>query len=383
MLETGKAGPPKMLALTLAAQLIAADASAREAPPPFAEWGLEAIEIIRRDLYLSEKSLYADKMTDDGPSGPAFMWGCGVMLSALNGAAAVDPSYRPWLVEYVHALERYWSEEGPVPGLDVLPTPKPVDRYYDDNAWVVIALVESADLLGGEESAHALDFAQRTMDYVLSGEDATLGGGIYWRESDKASKNTCSNSPSAVAAYLLYQATGDDGYRDAGDRLLGWTLQRLQDPADGLMWDNIAVDGSIEKTKWSYNTALTIRALLLAADTGSGLGTPAALRTEASRMADAAIEYWIDPETGAIDDGAAFAHLLAEALLVAAGSLEEPRYRDAAEGALVWLREHGAGPGGIYPGRWSEETLEPRSEWSLMDQASAARGFLVGGNDGS
>jgi hypothetical protein len=368
-----------MLALTLAAQLIAADASAQEAPPPFAEWGLEAVEIIRRDLYLPETSLYADRMTEDGPSGPAFMWGCGVILSALNGTAAVDSSYQPWLVEYVHALERYWNEEGPVPGLDVLPTPKPVDRYYDDNAWIVIALVESAELLVGEESAYALDFARRTMDYVLSGEDDALGGGIYWRESDKASKNACSNSPSAVAAYLLYRATGDQGYRDAGDRLLSWTLEYLQDPEDRLMWDNVALDGSIEKTKWSYNTALTIRALLLAADTGSGLGTPAALRAVARRMTDAAIEHWIDRETGAIKDDAAFAHLLAEALLVAAESLEERRYRDAAEGALVWLHEHGAGPEGIYPGRWDEETLGPRPEWSLMDQASAAREFLVGG----
>ncbi|NLN89037.1 MAG: hypothetical protein GX134_02615 [candidate division WS1 bacterium] len=370
-----------MLTIGLAASLILADASVPDAPPTFKQWGLEAVDVIRRDLYLPHSDLYADKMTDDRPSGPAFMWGCGVMLSALNGAAGADPAYVPWLVEYSRALERYWNEEGPVPGLDVLPTPKPVDRYYDDNAWVVIALAESTRILDDSgldaDAAHALDLAERTMAYVLSGEDDALGGGIYWRESDKASKNTCSNSPSAVAAYTLYERTGNAEYLAAGDRLLGWVLDRLQDPEDLLMWDNMRLDGSVEHTKWSYNTALTIRALLMAAEAGSRLGTTRELRGLARRMTDAAVERWVNRDTGGIRDGSAFAHLLVEALLIAGDSLGASRYREVAHRALVRLHDEARDSHGRYPNSWEAVTTEALAEWTLMGQAAAARALLI------
>lgn len=368
-----------MLTMTVTASLFLACTP----PPPLTKWGIEAIDPILHHLYLRDSGLYADSMQRHGPSHPAFMWGCGVMLSALNGAAAADPRYVPWLADYTRALERYWNEEGPVPGLDVLPVPKPVDRYYDDNAWVAIALVESHRVLSDRrrqtEAHHALQLAKRTMAYVLSGEDEVLGGGIYWRESDRASKNTCSNAPSAVAAYALYQATGTPGYRVAGDRLLGWVLRTLQDPEDLLMWDNVRLDGSIERTKWSYNTALTVRALLMASEVGSELGAPEQLRALARRMANAAVARWVDPSTGAVRDGSAFAHLFVEALVEASDSLGIDWYRQVATRALVCLHEEARDPQGIYPNSWATVTTEPLEEWTLMDQAAAARGFLVAG----
>jgi hypothetical protein len=331
-------------------------------------WGREALARLREDLYLPGEGLYADSyQVGQGRSHPAFMWGCGVLHSALNGAAASDHELRPWVTEYAEAIGAYWNDSGPVPGFDVLPCPKPVDRYYDDNAWVVIALAATYGLTGDKEH---LRLAEDTMAYVLSGEDEVLGGGIYWRESDKASKNTCSNAPAAVASYELYRATGDEKYGVAGDRILDWLMPRLQDPDDHLMWDKQKLDGSIERTKWSYNTALTLRALHLRAELRGG----PRYDEEALAMADAAVARWFDSDTGAVRDGACFAHLLAEALLVVGGS---EAYDGPVLRALAFLHSRVRDPEGRYPERWDTPTTEPLTRVRLTDQASAVRAYYV------
>jgi hypothetical protein len=112
-------------------------ASLAMAQAPLGSWGVETVEMIRRDFYLPDQLLYAEEA---GSKQPCFNWGTGVMLSALNAAARWDRKYMPWLDEYATASRIYWNDRGPVPGYDVLPGPKPVDRYYDDNEWMALQL---------------------------------------------------------------------------------------------------------------------------------------------------------------------------------------------------------------------------------------------------
>src|SRR5262245_25572457 len=86
-----------------------------------AAWGIEALESIRRHYYLTRTHLYADRADKEQP---AFNWGVGVMLSALNAAAKHDRKYKFWLREYADATRVYWNNGG----YDVLPAPKPMDR---------------------------------------------------------------------------------------------------------------------------------------------------------------------------------------------------------------------------------------------------------------
>ena len=55
-----------------------------------------------------------------------------------------------------------------------------------------------------------LEKAKLIWKFILSGKDDVLGGGVYWCEQKKESKNTCSNAPGAVFALKLFQATQDD-----------------------------------------------------------------------------------------------------------------------------------------------------------------------------
>ena len=277
-------------------------ANAQSTPTNTTQWGLDALKQIRSEFYLPDRQLYADEIKNGeaaSPKKPAFMWGCGVQLSALAAAAPLDPVWKTRMTDYALALDKYWNQppgDNSIGGYDVLPVPKPFDRYYDDNEWVVLALAEAYDVIADPAMKTR---AERAMQFVLSGEDKKLDGGIYWRESDKASKNTCSNGPAICAALRLYQITRKPDYLTTARRLYAWTNAHLQDE-DGLYWDNIKLNGRVDKTKWTYNTALMLRAnCLLYQETHEK-----PYLAEAERLARAAEAHWVKPETGGIADGA-------------------------------------------------------------------------------
>jgi rhamnogalacturonyl hydrolase YesR len=354
---------------------LAADGAAPELPgrKALARWGLDALARSEADFALPERGLYADawKRGQSAPGSPAFMWGCGVQLSALAAAARLDPpAYTPRLKQYADALNVYWSPgANGIGGYDVLPGPKSPDRYYDDNMWMVLALAEVYEVT---RDPKYLERAEATFTFVLSGEDDTLGGGIYWHEQEKKSKNACSNGPAAAAALRLYEITRKRAYLDAGKRLYAWTNAHLQD-TDGLYWDNMRLDGTLERTKWSYNTALMLRANCLL----YAMTLEARYRDEAERLARAAEARWVRPATGAIADGGAFAHLLSEAFLFLSERDGNPHWRDVALRALAFLHDQARDSDGHYGERWDAPVSAPLDRVKLLSQASAARAFLV------
>ncbi len=134
------------------------------------------------------------------------------------------------------------------------------DRFYDDNVWLAIDFCESY-LLTKEE-----DYLKKsigTWKFVISGWDEQLGGGIYWCEQKKHSKNTCSNAPGSVLAFKLYEATKDTAYLNWGIRIYNWTKTNLQDPEDFLYFDNKNLSGKVERRKYTYNSGQMLQASAL------------------------------------------------------------------------------------------------------------------------
>lgn len=113
------------------------------------------------------------------------------------------------------------------------------DRFYDDNVWLGIDFTDSYRMTGKQAY---LEKAKLIWKFILSGKDDVLGGGIYWCEQKKESKNTCSNAPGAVFALKLFQATQDDAYLKEGKELYEWTKKNLEDPKDHLYFDNISLN---------------------------------------------------------------------------------------------------------------------------------------------
>ncbi len=134
------------------------------------------------------------------------------------------------------------------------------DRFYDDNIWLGIDFTDSYIQ---KKKPEYLNHAKEIWAFVKSGEDDKLGGGIYWCEQKKESKNTCSNAPAAVFALKLFEATKQEDYLNEGRRLYEWTKAGLQDPNDKLYWDNIHLDGKVDKAKYSYNSGQMLQAAAL------------------------------------------------------------------------------------------------------------------------
>src|SRR5579885_1365520 len=83
------------------------------------QWGFDALRLTKSTFWLPTRGLYADEVIVGQPASPdrpAFMWGCGVQLSALAAATRVDKAYEPQLRQYADNLDRYWMEANGVGG---------------------------------------------------------------------------------------------------------------------------------------------------------------------------------------------------------------------------------------------------------------------------
>lgn len=187
----------------------------------------------------------------------------------------------------LRALEEYQDKRTPTGYASYLPGNPAPDRFYDDNIWLGI---DFAELYRLSKDAKYLHKALDIWRFVMSGTDSKLGGGIYWCEQRKESKNTCSNAPAAVFATLLFDATKDSTYLQQAQSLYDWTRSQLLDPDDGLYWDNVRLDGGVEKTKHAYNTGQMIQAgVLLFQHTGEKR-----YLEEAHRSAAAGYRYFFE-----------------------------------------------------------------------------------------
>jgi rhamnogalacturonyl hydrolase YesR len=328
-----------------------------------AAWGIQTLEVIQREFAFERTPGFADAIEPGKPRQPVFNWGLGVLLSAMNGAARVDPAWRKPLRDLIEASRTYWNSAGPVAGFDVWPMPKPRDRYYDDNAWMVMALVEASEIL---KDPKILTLAEEALTFVLSGEDLKLGGGIYWRENGKKSKNTCSNGPAVAACLAVYESTKRPELLAKAKRIYDWTRKNLQDSADDLFWDSKALSGKVDPMKWSYNTALMIRS---AAELAR-ITEDSRYRQEAEAMAKSSEKKWLID--GRIADEGRFAHLLLESWNYVP---TDDRMQKARE-AVKWVWEHCRTPKGLFGNRFDKAPTADRKKFELIDQASAARAFF-------
>lgn len=239
---------------------------------------------------------------------PEFMWGNGVMFSALVAATRHEPEkYRERMERFFAAMDRYWDDKADIPGYEPSPTPgNGNDKYYDDNQWMVITFAEAYELTGDVKYRER---AAQTLRFSLSGWDDQLGGGIWWHEGHKdGSKNTCANAPAAVACLRVARFAEREEHIDWARRIVSWTHTHLQDK-DGLFFDNVRVaDGHVAKFKMTYNSGLMIRANLgLFRATGDRR-----FLDEAARIGRAC-DSLADVKTGVYTNALRFTHLLVEA----------------------------------------------------------------------
>lgn len=346
-------------------------ADAKTNLPPTRKWLAETAELIEKHYWNDKEKVYVETVDAAGKPGgqPAFMWAMGVLLSGYAQAIKVDrKTYLPLFDKAFQSIEPYWSEARGLKGYSVLPRQTDPDRYYDDNAWVALALCEAFETT---KDRKYLERAAETYAFVVSCEDDKLGGGLYWHEPERKGKNTCTNAPAINVALRLYRATKDKRYLADAQRLYDW-VQCLQDK-DGLFFDNISLEGKIEQTKWTYNTALMIRANCLFYQVTKA----PKYRDEAVRIALSAFQRWHRPETGALADEACFAHHLFEAFYEVATITRDRKWIDRVLPAIQFVRDGARTGEGYYGHRWDRRPDPDTNDLKLIFQASALRAFAV------
>ena len=281
----------------------------------------EVMAYFQQTFYDPDKGLYVKSTTDRTPD---YVWREAAAFSALVGATRHEPrTYGPIMSHFFHALDAYWDTKAPVPGYEPAPTRgNGHDKYYDDNAWLVITFAEAYQLTN--DRAY-LTRARETARFVASGWDDQLGGGIWWHQLHKdGTKNACSNGPAAVG-YLALARLGPrdeaDQWLTAAGKVVDWTNAKLQAP-DGLFEDRVIVaTGEIKKGKLTYNAALMLRACLgLYRATGK-----VEYLNEAERIGKAA-ESLTDKQTGVYRDALRYSQFMVEADLDLYRATGQPQY---------------------------------------------------------
>ncbi|RYZ28777.1 MAG: alpha-1,6-mannanase, partial [Sphingobacteriales bacterium] len=235
--------------------------------------------------------------------GAAVIWGHGAAFSgyaALKEAAEHYPAYKTKIANLYDSrlltgIDDFRNRKNGRPEAYAVYPGDGDERYYDDNIWVGIDMV---DLYMLTKSPDYLTRAKIVWNFVLAGTDAKMGGGVYWKE-DGDSKNTCSTAPAAVLAAKLFLATNEAIYLNSAKSLYAWVKTNLQDPSDYLYWDNVRLSDAgnpnssliISKEKYTYNSGQPMQAAsLLYKITGE-----AHYLTEAQNIAKAAYKRWFVP----------------------------------------------------------------------------------------
>ncbi len=275
---------------------------------PYAVKAAEVTDYIQQTFHDPKTGVYLKAKSNPRPD---YVWLQSVMFANLIAASRADhDKYAPLLEDYFTSLDIYWDDQVAIPGYEPAPTKgNGNDKYYDDNAWFVIALVEGYH---DNHDPRYLERAEQTLRFVLSGWDDEAGGGIWWHERHKdGTKNSCANGPAAVGCLKLAelkQGADRDELIERARQIVKWTCDALQDD-DGLFDDRkVVATGEIKRGKLTYNSALMLRSFL---ELYRATGNEADL-DEAKRIARAG-DWFLDRETGVYRDALRYAHFMVEA----------------------------------------------------------------------
>jgi len=272
--------------------------------------------------------------------------------------------------------------------------------YYDDIAWLGLALLRASDC---EDIPVGKQLTAITAQ-LRSGWTDHGGGGIWWRRREKFAddfKNVPSNGPAAILLTRLVDSAanehGDRADRQRARSTVEWIEEFLVEEETGLVFDGLHVypNGEVrerENAIYTYCQGVFLGACveLATRDSVAGGGTWAA---RAVRTIDAVARHVTVPdELGLVlrgqggGDGGLFAGILARYLALAANHLPVlgAEYAPAAQLAtnLVYSSAEAAwrnrtlAPGGpLFGPEWTKPAVLPgrthRPERDLSVQAGA------------
>lgn len=351
--------------------------SAEGAGTSQAEWARRATasyDALQEYLYLGDGQhhLYQEKSPrEDTDNAFSYLWPVREATAATIDLTVVPGSGRTYdddVRDRFSALQAYWNTDREPPGYAsyvVPPLGGGGDLFYDDNAIVGLEFVRHYRLT---HKASARQRAEQVFEVLTQGWDTDAShpcpGGMFWVDASWTSIRAANVTGLATElAAHLYEITGKRSYLDWADRLYTWNRTCLRSP-EGLYWNDISVDGTVNPTLWIYNSGAMIGAgTLLYRATGDR-----DYLESAEADATAALDYWT-AENRYFDQPAIFNSIFFKNLLLLDSAAHDPRYRAVVETyaehtwasnrdpALGLFRFPPSG-GGPYDPSYRPETLE-------------------------
>lgn len=214
----------------------------------------------------------------------SWLWPLCALIQAANEMERLHPG-KKYMNPVVKAIDQYYNKKKPAAYQDYVTSERLSSRFYDDNQWIAITYL---DAYQRNHNPKYLKTAKMIYTFMMSGQDQQAGGGLYWKEGDRSTKNTCSNGPAILVALELYKVTKDQHYLKAAKEVYKWTNKTLQSK-DGLFYDNIKIPSmKLDKAFYTYNagTMLQSNALLYS------ITKEQKYLVEAQRIAKAAKEHF-------------------------------------------------------------------------------------------
>ncbi len=258
-----------------------AHAPAKPKPPAlnlYAKRALAAYEAMQQNFYVASAGLYK------GEPEYSFLWPFSQALAASVSVAHIagqQPKLESSLRALGASLQVYASSApvGPttasgaatattVHSYDDVTAP-PIgpggNSYYDDNEWVGIELARMYEL---NHDTTALSGAEQIMQFVMAGwqtagpEGQPLpcpGGVPFSNAKNNSQRNTITDGPAAELGVQLYRITHEARYLQFAEMAYGWVRECLLEPS-GLYADHIELDGTVNRSLWSYTQGVMIGA---------------------------------------------------------------------------------------------------------------------------
>ena len=196
-------------------------------------------------FYIDSINYYREKaLPEKGEPKVSYLWPMCSLLQAHNEMEKLFPN-RVLSENTLQVIKKYYNQLPPAPGYASNSMEfGGGDRFYDDNQWIGIAAM---DEFARTKKPLWLSTAKEIYRFMMTAYDTAAGGGLYWQEGKKNTKNTCSNGPGIILALQLYNATKEKPYLDTALLLYNWVNENLRSPAS-LYYDNIKVGSrSIDK----------------------------------------------------------------------------------------------------------------------------------------
>jgi hypothetical protein len=245
-----------------------------------AERAVAAYNAMQQAMYVSNGTgLYRESAPWSG-NPYSYVWPFSRALLGTLALAGVpdnllaNQSFGQAAQDRLDGLAKYWDGSGRRPAYASYVTP-PLggggDKYYDDNAWIALALIQqyrmglSTSLTRVEQ---LFTFAQHGWK---SDPTAPMPGGVFWVEQGighgltNHDRGAGATAGSAEVGLHIAELTGSNSVVPEAEEMVNWVNQHLDSSrtGHGPFLNVVRRDGSIDTNVWSYNQGVMIGANVL------------------------------------------------------------------------------------------------------------------------